>query len=93
MHDIKKDVKTFRFSDIAVMGFGFALGASFDKNALISMPLLVNSFISVVGCFLGVTPFYLTYYKLRNGYMQITNRNVIKNELLNYINKINYNDK
>lgn len=89
--DTKKAVKTFSFADIVAMGFGFAIGASFDDNALLSGQLLANALLSVLVCFLGLTPFYLIYYKLKYGYIKITSSDVMKDELINYINKIDYN--
>ena len=56
------------------------------------MTLLSNALKSVSGFALGLLPFYCIFIQIYNSYTKIFNNNVIKKELIYYINQINYNE-
>lgn len=92
LYATKSNIEFFKFKDIVLMGISFALGASFDDNSLINANLLTNALNSVLGCFLGLTPFYLIFYRINMAYRNLFDDNIIKSELIEYISKIRFNN-
>lgn len=91
--DTKNNIEFLKFKDILLMGISFAIGASFDDKAFISTNLLTNALNSILGCFLGLTPFYLIFFKINTAYIKLCNDNIIKCELIEYISRIRFNNK
>lgn len=89
--DTKNNITFLKLRDILLIGLSCVIGASFDSNALISTILLSNAIISVAGCFLGVAPFYFIFFKINRAFVNWLNEDIIKSELIKYINKIKYN--
>ena len=91
LRDTKSNIEFLKFKDIFLMGISFVIGASFDDKAFISANLLTNAAYSILGCFLGLTPFYLIVIEINIAYRKLYDNNIIKSELVEYICKINFN--
>ena len=90
--DTSQNLDQIKVREYLLTGAGFIIGASFDANASISTTLLSNALKSVSGFALGLLPFYIIFIQIYNSYTKIFNNNVIKKELIYYINQINYNE-
>lgn len=89
--DTKNSIEFLKIKDILIMGFSFAIGASFDNNAIISTKLFSNAVMSIIGCFLGLAPFYIIFIEIYMARNKLENDNITKNEMISYINEIRYN--
>ena len=92
LKDTKMNYNLYKIWDMALMFGGFAIGASFNEKGVITTELISNTILSALGAVLGMLPFYIIFIKVYNSYNKLLNVNIIKVELINYINEYNYSE-